>query len=249
MNETTLFWLIPLVLIVFMIGISSLLRLKVPRDITKEGEDNQDTVRAYDSVSRWLLFDLIRYRVLSQLKQYPPQGMLLDAGCGPGYLDRAIIARYPQLKILGIDISKDMLELAVGNLASSKNDSSINYQEADVQSLPFNNNYVDFVISTLSMHHLARPKEALKEIFRVLKPGGQLLIFDLRRDMPWALFGLICFGQRFLAPSPIRKINGGVGSVWSSFTPAEVKNLLSDSPFQSWKIQRGWGWYYVWGKK
>jgi ubiquinone/menaquinone biosynthesis C-methylase UbiE len=249
MNETLLFWIIPAACILLVLGISSLVRLRVSRDITKEGADSSDTVRAYDRVSQWLLFDVIRFRFLQQLKKHPPEGILLDAGCGPGYLDRAIVARYPQLKIIGIDISPDMLELAVKNKALVTNNSFLSYQEADVQKLPFESESMDFVISTLSMHHLAHPEVAFREIFRVLKRPGRFLMFDLRRDMPGFLFSLVSFGQRFLAPPPIRRINGGVGSVWSSFTPEEMKLLLSQSPFRNWEIQKGWGWYWVWGIK
>jgi ubiquinone/menaquinone biosynthesis C-methylase UbiE len=244
-----LFWLVPIIFIIIVPGALSLIRLRVWRDTTKEGANDRDSVQAYDSVSRSPLFSFIRWEVLRQLRKYRPEGTLLDAGCGPGYLDRAIAMKYPQLKIIGIDVSKEMLELATRQASSSKVNSRISYQEADVQKLPFKNDSMDFVVSTLSMHHLARPEEALGEIFRILKPRGQLFIFDLRRDTPEALFYLIRFVQRFFAPNPIRLTNGGEGSVLSSFTPLEMKTLLSQSPFPAWTIQKGWGWYYVWGRK
>jgi len=204
---------------------------------------------AYDLVSRSPLFSFIRWRVLQQIRKYRPTGILLDIGCGPGYLDIAIAAKYPHVKVIGIDVSREMIELAVRNQSLSKTGQRINYREADIEHLPLENNSVDFVVSTLSMHHLAHPDQALREIFRVLRPSGQLFIFDLRRDMPEFLFGVIRLVQRFLAPYPIRRTNGGTGSVWSSFTPQEMKVLLSESSFSAWKIQKSWGWYYIWGRK
>ncbi len=52
----------------------------------------------------------------------------------------------------------------------------------DAQKLPFNDNTVDFLVTSLSVHHWADAFIGISEIHRVLKPGGQLLIFDLRRD-------------------------------------------------------------------
>jgi ubiquinone/menaquinone biosynthesis C-methylase UbiE len=248
-SEAMLFWMVPIIFIIIVLGALSLIRLGVSRDTTKEGANDRDSVWAYDSVSRSPLFGVIRYRVLRKLKKYRPEGTLLDAGCGPGYLDRAIALEYPKLKIIGLDVSKEMLDLATSQASSTKINPRISYQEGDIQKIPFKNNSMDFVVSTLSMHHLARPEEALGEIFRVLKPKGQLFIFDLRRDMPETLFYLIRFVQRFFAPNPIRLTNGGEGSVLSSFTPLEMKTLLSQSPFPVWTIQKGWGWYYVWSRK
>ncbi len=244
-----LYWIAPIILILVLLGVSSLIRLKIPRDTSKEGENDHSSAQAYDSVSRSPLFGIIRYAVLRQLKKYRPEGILLDAGCGPGYLDMAIAARYPHIEVIGIDISREMIDLAVRNQSLSMIGRRIDYREADIEHLPFENNCADFVVSTLSIHHLAHPDQALREIARVLRPGGQLFIFDLRRDSPEALFKIINFGQRFWAPRPIRRTNGGTGSVWSSFTPQEVEMLLSESSFSTWKIQRSWGWYYVWGRK
>jgi ubiquinone/menaquinone biosynthesis C-methylase UbiE len=231
------------------LAILSWLRLRIPRDLSKEGIDDRESILAYDQVSRWPLFGLIRYLVIKQLKRHRPQGTLLDAGCGPGYLALAIAQKFPQLKVTGIDISKEMLDLAKINLASSKCNLRVKFQQANVQQLPFENDSVDLAVSTLSLHHWSNPAQALQEIYRVLKPGGQLLIFDLRRDTPRILYYSIRCGQRFLAPAPIRRINGGVGSVWSSFTPSEMEKLLTSSPFRNGKIRKGWGWAYILGQK
>jgi len=224
-------------------------RLTIPRDLSKEGVDDCESTLAYDRVSRWPFFKLIRFFVIRELLKYRPQGTLLDCGCGPGYLALEIALHLPQLRITGIDIADDMLKLASSHLSTVKYQPQVSLIKADIQRLPFEDSSFDFAVSTLSLHHWSDPHQALREIHRVLKSGGQMLIFDLRRDMPGILFGLISGVQRFLAPRPIRRINGGAGSVWSSYTPAEMQDLLRNSPFNIGKIQARWGWAYLRGQK
>ncbi len=227
----------------------STIRLRIPRDLSREKPDDHDSTMAYDQVSHWPLFSLIRFYMLRQLTRLQPYGMMLDAGCGPGYLALSIARRYPEVNISGIDISPEMLNLAAAHRSSSVSQTRVNFHEADVMRLPFSSNSLDFAVSTLSLHHWQDAELSLLEIYRVLKPGGQVLIFDLRRDMPLILFLLVSLGQHTLAPRPIRRVNGGVGSIWSSFTSAEMKNIIANSAFQRWKVRNGWGWAYIWGKK
>jgi ubiquinone/menaquinone biosynthesis C-methylase UbiE len=227
----------------------SLLRIRIPRDMAKEGPDDPASVLAYDRVSRWLLFDAIRWLVIRRLKKLHPRGLLVDAGCGPGYLVMELDRRFPNLEIVGIDIAPQMIKLAERNCLQQGLEAGVRFEVAAVERLPFETGSVDFVVSSLSLHHWLNPEPALAEISRVLKPGGRMLIFDLRRDMPFLLFLVFQLGQRYLAPQAIRRTNGAVGSVWASFTPEEMATQLTRSPFQQHKVFRGWGWAWLWGMK
>jgi len=242
------FWLIPVTLISVLL-ILSLIRLNIPRNLSKEGLDDHESTLAYDRVSRWFFFDLIRFWVIRQLKRYPLRGKVVDAGCGPGYLTFAVAGKFPLTEITGIDLSQEMLELAIVKSSHTNLNSRVRFLKADVQQMPFQNCSIDFIISTLSLHHWTDPKQALEEFHRVLKPAGRLMIFDLRRDAPHILFYMVYLVQRFLVPTSIHRVNGGIGSFWSSYTPTEIKILLIASSFKHWEICRGWGWLYVHSKK
>ncbi|MFC1971764.1 hypothetical protein ACFLV0_07605 [Chloroflexota bacterium] len=59
----------------------------IPRHIgPDEGIDDATIVQAYDRISQWPQFKLIRRFIINELKRYHPQGTLVDVGCGPGYL-------------------------------------------------------------------------------------------------------------------------------------------------------------------
>jgi ubiquinone/menaquinone biosynthesis C-methylase UbiE len=241
-------WILPVVLITGLV-VLSLVRRHMARDIARERADDAESTLAYDRVSRWVLFSFIRYLFIRRLKKLEPSGTLMDAGCGPGYLAIRIAREFPKLNVIGIDVATEALVLAAEHAGSPGPDRSPRFLRADVNHLPLEDNSLDFIVSTLSLHHWPEPVSSLGEMYRVLKPRGQLLIFDLRRDIPWLMFGIIRLGQRYIAPAPIRRTNGGVGSVWSSLTPREMDSLLAASPFREWKVRRGWGWLIVWSKK
>lgn len=244
-------WIIPVTIIILALIALSLIRIRIPRDQGKEGKDNFESVQAYDQISGSILFCFFRSIVIRQLKKYRPQNILLDIGCGPGYLAAAIGRSFPLLKVIGIDYSKDMIKLARKNFSSeeSANNSNIFFQEANVNDLPFPSNSLDFLVSTLSLHHWPSVNQALRELYRVLKPTGQLLIFDLRRDEPLLIYYAGHFVQHFLSPGPIDQVNGAIGSIWSSYTPPEMNSLISNTSFEQWSVKKGWAWVYVWAKK
>jgi ubiquinone/menaquinone biosynthesis C-methylase UbiE len=248
-NTNVPIWIFVIVIMLILGVLLSFLRIRISRDPGKEGNNDTESTLAYSQVSRGLIFLFIRFLMINRLKRYHPLGTFVDAGCGPGNLVMALHRKYPFLKITGIDLSYQMIDIAVKKLSRGDFKHCVDFQQADVCQLPFTDNSIDFVISTLSLHHWTNPGLALQEITRVLKPGGQMLIFDLRRDEPLLVYYTGQVIQRFFIPSHIRRVNGAIGSIWSSYTPEEMKNLLSKSSFWKWEIQAGWAWGYIWTKK
>jgi len=225
-------------------------RLKIQRDISQEKDmDNPQIAESYNQYSRSLILRLERKLAINELLKHSLGGILLDAGCGPGHLDMAVLKVRPELRIIGVDTSEVMLQIASRSFIGSRHWKRISFCKGNVQELPINNNSVEFVISTGSLHHWLEPGKALGEIYRILKPGGRFLLFDLRRDIPAFLYPLIWLFQKYIMPEAIRRGNGAIGSIWSSFTPAELENILSASLFRNWNLKQSWGWIYIRGKK
>lgn len=233
-------------LIVFILGFT---RVKLPRKTGFEGIESPEVVQAYDRISRWPQFKVLRRIIVRELRKYHPRGTLVDAGCGPGYLAAVIARTFPDLRITGSDISEEMTRAAARNLAALGFGDRVEFRQGDVQKLPFEDSSVDFVISTLSLHHWSDPPQAFREIHRVLKPGGQFLVFDLRRDCRRFFFGLVRFAQAFVVPRAMRATNEPINSVLSSYTPDELAAFVTPLPLKRWYIKPGFGWMFLWGQK
>jgi ubiquinone/menaquinone biosynthesis C-methylase UbiE len=225
-----------------------MLRMNVGRAPEKEGDQDAEAVQAYDRTSNWPPFRVMRRMVLRRLERYCPQGALLDAGCGPGHLVIAIARKFPGVKVIGLDNNADMMAAALRNQSRSSA-GGVAFRSGDVHRLPCEDGSFDFVVSTLSLHHWQDARRALAEVFRVLKPGGRLLLMDLRRDCARWWFYMLVLLQLFAVPAAIRRTNGAVGSFYASYTVAELKGLLSSVPFQEIVIEPAPGWMFVLARK
>ena len=242
--------------------ILSLSRISLPRKSGFEALEDPEAAQAYDRISRWPQFRMLRRMVAGKLARYQTEGSLpapacpggqgrqvADIGCGPGYLAALIAQRYPHLHVVGFDSSCEMIRTARLNAAALDLSDRVEFREGDVSSLPVPEGTLDFAVSTLSLHHWSDPGRALAEFQRVLKPGGQLLIFDLRRDPRRFFHWLMRFAQSWVVPGALRRIHEPLGSLLSSYTVAEVENLFAQSPFHEWKVEGGPAWFFAWARK
>ncbi|MFL5592131.1 MAG: class I SAM-dependent methyltransferase [Ktedonobacteraceae bacterium] len=108
------------------------------------------------------------------------EGKVLDAGTGPGTLARDIARRFPQLQVYGIDLSVDMIRLAQEHAKRERVEERVHFDVGDVARLPYLDHSFDVVVSTISLHHWHELEQPLRELYRVLRPGGQLWIYDAR---------------------------------------------------------------------
>jgi len=108
---------------------------------------------------------------------------VLDVGCGTGRLLRKARALYPSAQLLGIDPAEGMVEVARSQIPSAT------IYLAAAESLPLADSSVDAVLSSISFHHWSDQVAALREISRVLRPGGCLCLADI--SMPVWLVKLL----------------------------------------------------------
>ncbi len=95
-------------------------------------------------------------------------GVVLDAGCGTGGLIRRFQAWRPELRWTGIDLNQEAVELA----RARNGDSPADWRVGSVTQLPWADDGFDAVLSMDVLYHVEDHALALREIFRVLKPGG-----------------------------------------------------------------------------
>jgi SAM-dependent methyltransferase len=110
----------------------------------------------------------------------PPEARrLLEVGAGDGRLTVALARTYPDLEeIVSTDIAADMAK-RIGRRAEGLGLADrIRPDAQDVQALTYPDSSFDAVVSLFSMHHWRRPAAALRELDRVLKPGGLMAVVD-----------------------------------------------------------------------
>jgi ubiquinone/menaquinone biosynthesis C-methylase UbiE len=106
------------------------------------------------------------------------EGTILDLGTGPGYLPIEIAKRSRFIKVVGIDLSRNLIRMARANASKVGFSDKLNFEVGNAAGLRFENDLFDMVISTGMLHSLKDPVKVLKEIYRVLKQGKEAWIYD-----------------------------------------------------------------------
>ena len=109
-----------------------------------------------------------------------PSPSVLEIGSGPGELALEIVRRLPTAELVGVDLADGMIERAVERTRAEGYPDRVRFVLADAAALPLADRSFDVVVSTLSLHHWADPGRVFAELGRVLRPGGDALIYDLR---------------------------------------------------------------------
>jgi ArsR family transcriptional regulator len=106
-----------------------------------------------------------------------PPLVVADAGCGEGYLSLEA-ARWAE-QVIAIDSSREVLKRA-RQLARKRRVTNIVWREGRIEALPLDDASVDVVLLSQALHHVPKPDLALCEAVRALKPGGTVLLLELR---------------------------------------------------------------------
>ncbi|MBI1780673.1 MAG: class I SAM-dependent methyltransferase [Sphingobacteriales bacterium] len=133
-------------------------------------------------------------KALIEVAGISPRMKVLDFGCGTATLTIMIKELYPEVKLTGIDVDREILDKAGQKVREKKLD--IFLLDYDGSHLPFQNKAFERILSCLVFHHLHTDakKITMSEAFRVLGNNGEIIIADFGRSKSWVqrtLFNLI----------------------------------------------------------
>ena len=125
------------------------------------------------------------------------QGRVLDVGCGDGFFTAKILQRFNLKNVYGLDISSKAVDLA------RLKHPEINFKQDALNHIPEETNSIDSITMIEVIEHLVDIEGTLKELFRVMKPGGILLIATT--DFNWlkqVIIAIFFFEKYFYPTNP-----------------------------------------------
>jgi ubiquinone/menaquinone biosynthesis C-methylase UbiE len=169
------------------------------------------------------------------IAQRVPSGSdVLEVAPGPGFL--AIeLAKLGSYRIVGLDISQSFVRMATEN--ATKAGVGVTFREGNASSMPFESNSFDFVCCRAAFKNFSEPVPALNEMYRVLTPGGEAVIHDLRRD---ASSGAIKAAVKEMGLGWLNSLLTRGILHWlrkRAYSPDDFRQMAGETPFRTCEIK------------
>ncbi len=127
----------------------------------------------WDEMREVFFSEAVRQKAIS-VADVQPGRVAADIGAGSGFVTEGLVEK--GLKVIAVDQSEAMLDQM---RAKFSNCGAIEYRLGGAESLPLEDEAVDYVFANMYLHHVESPPQAIGEMARLLKPGGRLVITDL----------------------------------------------------------------------
>ena len=143
-----------------------------------------------------------------------PSLVIADLGAGEGTLSLLLTQRAQ--RVIAVDHSQKMLEYVV-DIARKNGVKNLEYRLGDLEELPLSDAEADLALMHQSLHHALHPNKAIEEAWRILKPGGRIVVMDLLK-------------HRF------EEARDMYADVWLGFSQVELTDLLRNAGFQAVEV-------------
>ena len=192
-------------------------------------------------VARWYAKttrkDLGKFPALAQrmAEGLPGDARVLEVAPGPGYFSIEL-AKRGRRSVTGLDISKTFVEIARRN--AEKEGVQVDFQLGNASRMPFEDASFDLIVCRAAFKNFSAPVAALREMRRVLRPGGKAIIIDLRKDTPLAAI------DAYVAKMHTNAVNAAIIR-WTfrlmllkrAYTEKDFRSFISESGFEKYEIR------------
>lgn len=155
----------------------------------------------YDFLNHFLSLGIdIRWRrkAIKELTLLAPK-LILDVATGTGDFAIQALDLHPD-KVIGIDISEGMLDVGRTKIIERNLDQKIELRSGDSENIPFEENKFDAVIVAFGVRNFENLEKGLTEIFRVVRPGGKVVILEFSKPARFPFKQLYNFYFKFILP-------------------------------------------------
>lgn len=157
--------------------------------------------------------------ILEELEALRP-ARLIDIGCGPGSFLSAVQKRFPEIRLSALDLSEEMVRETAQRLGPAAAATA-----GDAEHMPLESGQYDAVTCNMSIHHYPHPQDAVNEMYRILAPGGTLLLNDMDCAAP----------IRTLANRIFPRLPGGDVKM---YTRQEIAKMMQNAGFERWYYRK-----------
>ena len=162
---------------------------------------------------------------------------ILDVATGTCDIVIEIAKRNLAVRIFGIDFSQRMLELGKAKVFRSNYDKSISFQIGSGEHLPFANESFDGVVCAFGIRNFANVKRGLREFYRVLKPGGRIVILEFSVPQNQFLNAVYECYFNFILPKIGNLVSGHSNAY--TYLPESVAHFPNQKIFIEWIEKTG----------
>ena len=184
----------------------------------------------YDDLNHILSLDIDKVWRRQGVRSLPDgSSCCLDVATGTADLAIALVRRGKAKSVVGIDLSSEMMRIGAEKVAACGFSDAITFQLADCAELPFDDESFDVVTCSYGVRNFARLDESLREMCRVLRPGGELMILEFAYPSNPVIRALYDFYFTRLLPLVGRIISHDRSAY--DYLPASVKKFIYGREF------------------
>lgn len=197
--------------------------MALQRVLEPEVMDSDEEALDYDAMDHEAVNIAFCQDLMAQTEDFDPT---LDVGTGTARIPIELCRRASGARVIGIDLAESMLRLARRNVTSSDMVARITLEIQDAKALTYAPDSFRCAISNTIFHHIPDPLPALREMIRVLGPGGMLFVRDLIRPKTESEVRVLC--ERYALGASSRQRALLQDSLHASFTIEEVRRMAEE---------------------